>query len=108
MAGNPLIILGDKIAPRPHLTSFVKGLKVENALLDADEQVRYAVCADSGEVATTLKKFIDDVKMVLIGPGLRGNGVTVARMLVTRAHWVQRPASTRRHSTASKSWRSCW
>ncbi|MEE2830779.1 MAG: HDOD domain-containing protein [Candidatus Latescibacterota bacterium] len=88
MAGNPLIILGDKLAARPHLTSFVNGLKVENTLLDADEQVRYAVCADSDEVARTLKKFIDDVKMVLIGPGLRGNGVTVARMLATRAHIV--------------------
>ncbi len=88
MAGNPLIILGDKLAARPHLTSFVNGLKVENTLLDADEQVRYAVCADSDEVVKTLKKFIDDVKMVLIGPGLRGNGVTVARMLATRAHIV--------------------
>jgi len=88
VAGNPLIILGDKLAARPHLTSFVNGLKVENALLDANEQVRYAVCADSDEVARTLRKFIDDVKMVLIGPGLRGNGVTVARMLATRAHIV--------------------
>lgn len=88
MSGNPLIILGDKIAPKPHLTAFVKGLKVENALLDSDEQVRYAVCADSSEVATTLKRFIDNVKMVLIGPGLRGNGVTVARMLASRAHIV--------------------
>ena len=59
MPGNPLIILGDKIAARPHLMSFVKGLKVENALLDAEDQVRYAICADSGEVATTLKKFHD-------------------------------------------------
>ena len=38
MPGNPLIILGDKIAARPHLMSFVKGLKVENALLDAEEK----------------------------------------------------------------------
>ena len=37
MAGNPLIILGDKLAARPHLTSFVKGLKVENALLEDEE-----------------------------------------------------------------------
>ncbi|MDA0333892.1 MAG: HDOD domain-containing protein [bacterium] len=88
MAGNPLIILGDKIAKRPHLMSFVKGLKVENAMLDPGDQVHYAVCSDSGEVATTLKKFSEDVKMVLIGPGLRGNGVTVARMLASRAHIV--------------------
>jgi HD-like signal output (HDOD) protein len=50
--------------------------------------VRYAVCADSGEVAKTVQKYVEDVKMVLLGPGLRGNGVTVARMLATRAHIV--------------------
>ena len=88
MAGNPLIILGDRIVARPHLTAFVNGLKVENARLDAEKQVRYAVCADSGEVAKTLKKYVEDVKMVLLGPGLLGNGVTVARMLSTRAHIV--------------------
>ncbi|MBT6146220.1 MAG: HDOD domain-containing protein [Gemmatimonadetes bacterium] len=87
-SGNPLIILGDKIAPTPHLTAFVKDLKLENSLLDPGEQVKYAICSDTSEVATTLKKYQDDVKMVLIGPGLRGNGVTVARMLATKAHIV--------------------
>jgi HD-like signal output (HDOD) protein len=87
-AGNPLIILGDKISATRHLTAFVKDLKQENVLLDLGKQVKYAICSDSGEVATTLKKYADDVKMVLIGPGLRGNGVTVARMLATKAHIV--------------------
>ena len=87
-AGNRLIILGDKIAPTPHLTGFVKNLKLENSLLDLGEQVKYAICSDSSEVATTLRRYQDDVKMVLIGPGLRGNGVTVARMLATKAHIV--------------------
>ena len=87
-AGNPLIILGDRISATRHLTAFVKDLKQENSLLDPGEQVKYAICGDSSEVATTLKKYADDVKMVLIGPGLRGNGVTVARMLATKAHIV--------------------
>jgi hypothetical protein len=89
VAGNPLIILGDRIVARPHLTSFISGLKVENARLDAEKQVRYAVCADSGEVAKTLKKYVEDVKMVLLGPGLRGNAVTVARCSprVPRSSW---------------------
>ena len=39
-AGNRLIILGDKIAPNPHLTAFVKNLKLENSLLDLGEQVK--------------------------------------------------------------------
>lgn len=86
--GNPLIILGDKISPTLHLTAFVKDLKLENSLLDPGEQVKYAICSDTSEVATTLKRYQDDVKMVLIGPGLRGNGVTVARMLATKAHIV--------------------
>ncbi|MFC1526182.1 HDOD domain-containing protein, partial [Candidatus Latescibacterota bacterium] len=88
VTGNPLIVLGDKIAPVPHLTSFLQDLRKENALLDEDQAVKYVVCGDSSEVALTLKRYLDDVKMVLIGPGLRGNGVTVARMLASKAHIV--------------------
>lgn len=86
--GNPLIILGDKIAPKPHLAAFVKGLRRENALLDGEQAIKYAVCGDTSEVAVTLKQHRDDVRMVLVGPGLRGNGVTVARMLASKAHIV--------------------
>ena len=88
VTGNPLIVLGDRIARKPHLTSFLENIRTENALLDAHEAVKYAICGDSSEVAITLKKHLDDVKMVLIGPGLTGNGVTVARMLATKAHIV--------------------
>ena len=86
VAGNPLIVLGDKIARKPHLTSFLENIRTENALLESDQAVKYAICNDSNEVAITLKKHLDDVKMVLIGPGLTGNGVTVARMLASKAH----------------------
>lgn len=88
VTGNPLIVLGDKIAPKPHLTSFLQDLRKENALLDEDQALKYAVCGDSSEVALTLKRYLDDVKMVLLGPGLRGNGITVARMLASKAHIV--------------------
>ena len=88
VTGNPLIVLGDRIARKPHLTSFLENIRTENALLDSHEAVKYAICGDSSEVAITLKKHLDDVKMVLIGPGLTGNGVTVARMLATKAHIV--------------------
>ena len=88
VTGNPLIVLGDKIAPKPHLTSFLQDLRKENALLDEDQALKYVVCGDSSEVALTLKRYLDDVKMVLIGPGLRGNGITVARMLASKAHIV--------------------
>jgi hypothetical protein len=84
--GNPLIVLGDKIARKPHLTAFLQNIRTENAMLDSDEAVKYAICGDSNEVAVTLKKHLDAVKMVLIGPGLTGNGVTVARMLANKAH----------------------
>ena len=86
--GNPLIVMGDKIAPKPHLTAFLKDLRTENAMLDPEESIMYAVCQDSNQVALTLKRHLDNVKMVLIGPGLVGNGVTVARMLGSKAHIV--------------------
>ncbi len=85
---NPLIILGDKIAPKPHLTAFLQNLRVENALLGEDQAIKYAICRNSTEVALALRKYQDAVKMILIGPGLQGNGVTVARMLSKKAHIV--------------------
>ena len=87
-SGNPLIVMGDKIAPKPHLTAFLQDLRTENSMLDPEQAIMYAVCQDSNQVALTLKKHLDDVKMVLIGPGLVGNGVTVARMLGSKAHII--------------------
>ena len=86
--GNPLIVLGDKIAPKPHLAAFLQDLRKQNALLDAEQAIKYAVCGDPAEVAVTLRQYGDEVRMVLVGPGLRGNGVTVARMLASKAHIV--------------------
>ena len=88
MAGNPLIILGDKLARKPYLLAFMQTLRTHNNALSAETALNYAVCADSTQVAVTLKKFLGAVKMILIGSELAGNGVTVARMLAKKAHIV--------------------
>jgi len=87
-SGNPLIVIGDKIQPKPYLISLMQQLRAENGMLDPEHQIKYAVCSDSTEVALALKKYLDSVKMVLVGPGLTGNAVTVARMLSKKAHIV--------------------
>ena len=86
--GNPLIVIGDKVAPKPHLVALMQELREENKLLEPEEALKYAVCISSSDVAVALKKYQDDVKMVLIGPGMEGNGVTVARMLASKAKIV--------------------
>ena len=85
--GNPLIVIGDQITPRAYLAAFMQSLRFENELLSADEAVKYAVCAESSDVAKALR-YLDSVKMILIGPGLVGNAITVARMLSKKAHIV--------------------
>lgn len=87
-SGNPLIIIGDRIQSKPHLNALMQQLRSENALLDAERQIKYAVCADSTDVALALRRYLDAVRMILIGPGLRGNAITVARMLSKKAHIV--------------------
>ena len=77
-SGNPLIIIGDKIQPKPYLVALMQQLRAVNALLEPDDRIKYAVCNDSSDVALALKKYLDSVKMILIGPGLRGNSVLPA------------------------------
>ena len=86
--GNPLIVIGDVIGPQAHLIAFMENLRTENALLETEEAIKYAVCRDSTDVAVALRKHLDAVKMILLGPGLVGNNVTVARMLAKKAHIV--------------------
>ena len=83
--GNPLIIIGDRIAPKPYLVSLMQDLRAENKLLDPDEALRYAVCRNSKDVVLALKQYQETVKMILIGPGMEGNSVTLARMLASKA-----------------------
>ena len=85
---NPLIVIGDKVEPKPYLIALMQDLREENKLLDSERAIKYAVCNDAADVALALKKHLDAVRMILIGPGLAGNAITVARMLSKKAHIV--------------------
>jgi HD-like signal output (HDOD) protein len=87
-AGNPLIVIGDKIQPKPHLVALLQQLRTENNLLPEEQSIKYAVCNDSTDVALALRKYLSAVKMILIGPGLGGNSITVAHMLSKKAKIV--------------------
>ena len=63
-------------------------LRTHNDILSADQALKYAICPTSLEIAITLRKFVDAVKMILIGPELVGNGIATARMLASKAHIV--------------------
>lgn len=71
--GNPLVVIGDKIQPKPHLIALLQQLRTENNLLSEENSIKYAVCSDSTDVALALRKYLNSVKMILIGPGLGGN-----------------------------------
>ena len=86
--GNPLIVIGDKIQPTPHLVALLQQLRTENNMLNPEERIQYAVCNESSEVALALRKHLDSVKMILIGPGLTGNPIAMARMLSQKASIV--------------------
>ena len=86
--GNPLIVIGDKIQPKPHLVALLQQLRTENNLLNAADRIQYAVCNESSDVALALRKHLNSVKMILIGPGLEGNANTLARMLSKKAFIV--------------------
>ncbi|MEE3258904.1 MAG: HDOD domain-containing protein [Candidatus Latescibacterota bacterium] len=86
--GNPLIVIGDKIQPKHHLVALLQQLRAENNLLNAEDRIQYVVCNESFDVALALRKYLDSVKMILIGPGLEGNAITVARMFSRKAHIV--------------------
>ena len=76
--GNPLIVIGDKIQPTPHLVALLRQLRTENNLLDTEDRIQNAVCNKSSEVALALRKHLDSVKMILIGPDLAGNPMAMA------------------------------
>ncbi len=86
--GNPLVVIGDKIQPKPHLVALLQQLRTENNLLSEEDSIKYAVCSDSTDVALALRKYLNSVKMILIGPGLGGNAITIARMLSKKAKIV--------------------
>jgi hypothetical protein len=44
--GNPLIVIGDKIQPTPHLVALLQQLRTENNLLNPEDRIQYAVCIE--------------------------------------------------------------
>ena len=85
---NPLIVIGDKIEAKTHLVALLQLLRTENGLLPEEDQIQYAVCKDSTQVALALRRYLNTVKMILLGPDLIGNSITVARMLSKKAKIV--------------------
>ena len=76
--GNPLIVIGDKIQPPPHLVALLQQLRTENNMLNPEDRIQNAVCNECSEVALALRKHLDSVKMILIGPDLAGNPMAMA------------------------------
>ena len=60
-------------------------LSIQNKLLDKEKTFKYAVCQDIKDVVQTLRQYKDAVRLVMIGPGMEGNALTVARMLASKA-----------------------
>ena len=85
---NPLIVIGDKIEAKTHLVALLQLLRTENGILPEEDQIQYAVCKDSTQVALALRRYLNTVKMILLGPDLIGNSITVARMLSKKAKIV--------------------
>jgi len=85
---NPLVVLADKIERKPHLVAFLQNLRQENKTLSPEEAIKYAVCKNSPEIALALRRYRENVRMIMIGPGLQGNVWTLARMLCKRVHVV--------------------
>ena len=101
---NPLIVIGDKIEAKTHLVALLQLLRTENGILPEEDQIQYAVCKDSTQVALALRRYLNTVKMILLGPELIGNSITVARMLSKKAKIVvvidpqKKPLSEARNS----------
>ena len=87
-SGNPLIVIGDQIQPKLHLISLLQHLRNANSYLAETEHIQYVVCSDSADVALALRKHLDAVRMILIGPNLEGNTLAMARMLSQEAFIV--------------------
>jgi len=87
-SGNPLIVIGDQIQPKLHLVSLLQHLRNANNYLSETERIQYVVCSDSADVALALRKHLDAVRMILIGPNLEGNTLAMARMLSQKAFIV--------------------
>jgi putative nucleotidyltransferase with HDIG domain len=80
-ASNALVLLGDRVEPRPHLVHLFDVIRSENEPLPADKQIQYLVCHDYANLALALRKLRDRIRLVVIGPGLSGKQDMVIRLL---------------------------
>lgn len=78
---NALVLLGDKLAPRPHLMQLFEVIRKENEPLPADKQIQYIVCEDYSSLALALRKHRELIRLVIVGPGLAGKQDMVVRLL---------------------------
>jgi len=81
---NPVVIIADKVERKPHLVALLQNLRQENSKLPPERVIKYAVCNTGPDIALALRNHRKNTRMALIGPGLQGNGWTVARMLCKR------------------------
>jgi len=64
-SGQSLIVLGDRLARKPYLTSFLQSLRQENNELSKEREVTFAVCTDTNEMAVT-QRYHQDVKIIAL------------------------------------------
>ena len=81
---NPIVIIADKIEPKPYLAAFMNNLRQENRILPSGQAIRFAVCRTSAGIALAMRYHRENIRMILIGQDLQGNAWTVARMLCKR------------------------
>ncbi len=78
---NPILLLGDEIDLKPHITFLVFLLKDRNNFLPQEKQIQYVVCENSVDVMLARREYTDRIRVVLIGPKLQGNHGSLARQL---------------------------
>jgi HD-like signal output (HDOD) protein len=86
--GSALIIIGDRLEPKPYLRNLVSLIGQENSALSEESQVRYIVCQDYSSLAVALKKFRSRVRLILIGPGLDGRPDMIGRLVGGKIHTI--------------------
>ena len=75
------VLIGDTLSNRDHITTLVAQIRAENEHLPEDKQIHYLVCTDYTELAVTLRKHRDQIRLVLVGPGLKGKQDMVVRLM---------------------------
>ena len=78
-SGQSLIVLGDRLARKPHLTSFLQSLRQENNEPSKEREVTFAVCTDTNEVAVTRVLARRSRIVMVIDPALNALGNTEAQ-----------------------------